>query len=239
MDDMVTRGVGLGGARQAGAGSARQILAASRWISCASRARHGPITSPRSAGSNRRRGAICLIAAEAARLTAHPDGPVIAAGSTGSMPATAKFLHAVARPAARRGGAARASIPISTTNRGRRSAVSADAQGKFTTPPASNHPQFAMHALLGSLRPPAATMSKFWATPAPHGRDVLVSETMRPSTATAQWHDRLEQPGIAAKISGGMTNLAVIEALQPGDGGAGDRGGDARGAASRTNPRHW
>src|SRR3984893_18434784 len=36
-----------------------------------------------------------LIEAEAARLTAYHDGPVIAAGSTGSMPATAKFLHAV------------------------------------------------------------------------------------------------------------------------------------------------
>src|SRR3984893_13625483 len=32
-----------------------------------------------------------LIAAEAARLTAHHDGPVIAAGSTGSMPATGKI----------------------------------------------------------------------------------------------------------------------------------------------------
>src|SRR6201999_1089415 len=38
-----------------------------------------------------------LIEAEAERLTRHPKGPVIAAGSTGSMPATAKFLHAVAR----------------------------------------------------------------------------------------------------------------------------------------------
>ena len=38
-----------------------------------------------------------LITAEAARLTAHHQGPVIAAGSTGSMPTTAKFLHAVAK----------------------------------------------------------------------------------------------------------------------------------------------
>src|ERR1700749_1992163 len=38
-----------------------------------------------------------LITAEAARLTAHHKGPVIAAGSTGSMPTTAKFLHAVAK----------------------------------------------------------------------------------------------------------------------------------------------
>src|SRR5882724_4683633 len=37
-----------------------------------------------------------LIEAEARRLTRHHDGPVIAAGSTGSMPATAKFLQAVA-----------------------------------------------------------------------------------------------------------------------------------------------
>src|SRR3954447_18224260 len=37
-----------------------------------------------------------LIEAEPARLTAHHEGPVVAAGSTGSMPATAKFLTAVA-----------------------------------------------------------------------------------------------------------------------------------------------
>src|SRR5262249_50242063 len=38
-----------------------------------------------------------LITAEAARLSAHHRGPVIAAGSTGSMPTTAKFLQAVAK----------------------------------------------------------------------------------------------------------------------------------------------
>src|SRR5258705_3536937 len=37
-----------------------------------------------------------LIEAEAARLTAHHEGPAVAAGSTGSMPATPKFLPAVA-----------------------------------------------------------------------------------------------------------------------------------------------
>src|SRR3954454_5849308 len=38
-----------------------------------------------------------LIDAEAARLTRQHDGPVTAAGSTGSMPSTAKFLHALAK----------------------------------------------------------------------------------------------------------------------------------------------
>ena len=36
-----------------------------------------------------------LIEAEAARLTGHHEGPVIAAGSTGSMPTTARSLHAI------------------------------------------------------------------------------------------------------------------------------------------------
>ena len=47
----------------------------------------------------------------------------------------------------------------------------------------------------------SAATSKSWAAPAPHGRDVLVSETMRPSNATAQWHRRLAEPEIAEKIS--------------------------------------
>src|ERR1019366_9079683 len=33
--------------------------------------------------------------------------------------------------------------------------------------------------------------------------------------ASAQWHRRLAQPEIALKISGGMTNLAVIQADNP------------------------
>jgi ATP-dependent helicase/nuclease subunit B len=154
-----------------------------------------------------------LIEAEAARLTAHHEGPVIAAGSTGSMPATAKFLHAVA-------GLSQGAVVLPgldtdldddawQTIGGIR-----DAQGKFTTPPASNHPQFAMQGLLdrfGIKRSDIETLGER----APHGREVLVSETMRPSTATEQWHDRLEQPEIAAKISGGMANLAVVAAPNP------------------------
>src|SRR3984893_14905741 len=50
-----------------------------------------------------------LIDAEAARLTRQNDGPVIAAGSTGSMPSTAKFLQARARTA--EGGRASARSP--------------------------------------------------------------------------------------------------------------------------------
>lgn len=154
-----------------------------------------------------------LIEAEAARLTAHHEGPVIAAGSTGSMPATAKFLHAVAR--LEQGAVVLPGLD-SDLDDGAWQTIGGvrDAQGKFTTPPASNHPQYAMHGLLdrfGIKRNDVETLGE----PAPHGRDVLVSETMRPSTATEQWHDRLEQPEISAKISGGMSNLAVVAAPNP------------------------
>src|SRR6202022_600335 len=89
-----------------------------------------------------------------------------------------------------------------------------DTKGKLTTPPASNHPQFAMHTLLhrfGIKRSDVEILGE----PAPHGRDVLVSEAMRPSNASAQWHRRLSQPEVVEKISAGMANLAVIEAANP------------------------
>jgi ATP-dependent helicase/nuclease subunit B len=154
-----------------------------------------------------------LISAEAARLTAHPDGPVIAAGSTGSMPATAKFLHAVAKLP--HGAVV---LPGLDTDLDEESWATIggirDSKGKFNTLPASNHPQFAMHALLDRLGLRRDDVEML-GTPAPHGRDVLMSEVMRPSTATAQWHDRLAQPDIAAKIAGGLKDLAVVAAPNP------------------------
>ncbi len=154
-----------------------------------------------------------LIAAEAARLTAHHDGPVIAAGSTGSMPATAKFLHAVA--ALSHGAVVLPGLDTDLDDEAWQGIGGIkDAQGKFTTHPASNHPQFAMHALLQRFGM-ARSDVEILGTPAPQGRDVLVSEAMRPSNATAQWHERLREPEVAAKIAGAMKNLAVIEAPNP------------------------
>ncbi|MCA6126322.1 double-strand break repair protein AddB, partial [Bradyrhizobium sp. WSM 1704] len=154
-----------------------------------------------------------LIEAEAARLTKHRAGPVIAAGSTGSMPATAKFLHAVAKLP---NGAV--VLPGLDTDLDEDSWRTIGGErgddGRFTMPPSSNHPQFAMHALLDRLGIRRRDVESL-AAPAPQGREMLVSETMRPSTATAQWHDRLERPEIAARIAVGMANLAVVEAPNP------------------------
>jgi ATP-dependent helicase/nuclease subunit B len=154
-----------------------------------------------------------LIEAEAARLTAHHDGPVIAAGSTGSMPSTARLLHTVA-------GLPRGAVVLP----GLDTDLDDDAwqliggvrnaDGRFTAHPASNHPQFAMHALLDRFGIKRRDV-EILGSPAPQGRDVLVSEAMRPSNATAQWHRRLGKPEISEKISLGMSNLAVIAAANP------------------------
>ena len=68
-----------------------------------------------------------------------------------------------------------------------------------------------MHALLdrfGIQRRDVAILG----TPASHGRELLMSETMRPSSATEKWHDRLAQPDVSEKIARGMENLSVVEA---------------------------
>jgi ATP-dependent helicase/nuclease subunit B len=151
-----------------------------------------------------------LIDAEAGRLTRHYDGPVIAAGSTGSMPSTAKLLQAVARLP--HGAVVLPGLDTDLDDGAWRSIGGVkDAQGAVTAPPAFNHPQYAMHALLtrfGIKRGDVENLGK----PAPGGREMLASEAMRPSNATSEWHDRLKRPDIAAKIAAGMDKLAVVEA---------------------------
>lgn len=154
-----------------------------------------------------------MIAAEAARLTAHHKGPVIAAGSTGSMPTTAKFLDAVARLPM--GAVVLPGLDTDLDEESWRGiGGERDDSCRFTEHPSSNHPQFAMHALLERFGIRRGDVEILQA-PASDGRDVLLSEAMRPSSATAQWHDRLERPDVAAHIAAGMKGLAVIAAPNP------------------------
>lgn len=154
-----------------------------------------------------------LIDAEAARLAKHHDGPVIAAGSTGSMPSTAKFLHVVARLP--HGAVVLPGLDTDLDDEAWKSIGGVkDAQGRSAMPPASNHPQYAMHTLLarfGIKRPDVEILGR----PARGGREILASEAMRPSNATAEWHDRLKLLDISAQIAAGMEKLAVIEAANP------------------------
>src|SRR5438270_664442 len=82
------------------------------------------------------------------RSTFHPNlASSIAAGSTGSMPSTAKFLEVIAK--LRHGAVVLPGLDTDLDDAAWQTIGGVrDAKGAFTTPPASNHPQYAMHALL-------------------------------------------------------------------------------------------
>jgi len=159
-----------------------------------------------------------LINLESARLAAARHGPVIAAGSTGSMPATAKLLATIARLP--HGAVVLPGLDTdldddawnAIAQRGEDGGEDGGDGGQVRDPdswPAFGHPQFAMRALLARigigrgevvrLRPPAA-----------HGREVLLSEALRPARATDRWQNRLR--AVDADLTRGLAGLTVVEA---------------------------
>lgn len=148
-----------------------------------------------------------LIKAESARLAARADGPVIAAGSTGSMPATAELLATIA--ALPHGAVVLPGLDTDLDPEsweligGRR-----DAEGRESA--AAGHPQFAMQSLLrriGIVRQEIVMLGK----PAAHGRERLVSEALRPAAATHRWRD-LVASDFADRLASALASLSVIEA---------------------------
>ena len=153
-----------------------------------------------------------LIEAEAARIAVLP-GPFIAAGSTGSMPSTAKFLHAIARHP--QGAVVLPGLDTDLDSESWRAIGGIrDPEGRFTEHPLSSHPQYALHGLLDLMGLDRDAVEAL-AAPAAHGRELLASEALRPATRTAQWHQRLAEQDIAARIEAGFGNLAIVEAANP------------------------
>src|SRR6266852_4387364 len=138
-----------------------------------------------------------LIKAEAERLAARGDGPVIAAGSTGSMPATAELIATVARLA--HGAVV---LPGLDTDLDAESweliAGRRDAAGRELVAPAVGHPQSAMQALLrriGIARERVLVLGN----PSAHRRERYVSEALRPAAVTDRWR-QLGSPEFAAEL---------------------------------------
>jgi ATP-dependent helicase/nuclease subunit B len=145
-----------------------------------------------------------LIEAERMRLQNHADGPVIAAGSTGSMPSTAALLAAIAKLP--RGAVVLPGLDTRLDDAAwEMIAADKDDAG------APGHPQFAMQALLRRIGIEREEVAEL-APPAPHGREWLLSEVMRPAEATETWPARLNAPEFSAHADAGFADLAVIEA---------------------------
>ncbi|MFN3349757.1 double-strand break repair protein AddB [Pseudorhodoplanes sp.] len=145
-----------------------------------------------------------LIDAETARLQRGVTGPVIAAGSTASMPSTAKLLAAIA---SLQNGAV--VLPGLDTDLDEESWDSIG--GGEGRNPAPGHPQFSMHAFLQGLGVKRRDVTTL-VPAAAHGRERLASEAMRPAEATDRWRDTLTDDGFEAIKAAGFDGIALIEA---------------------------
>ena len=143
-----------------------------------------------------------LIDAERNRLEAH-GGPVIAAGSTGSMPATAQLLATIA-------GLPRGAVVLPGLDSDLDDESWTLIGGGEKEGPVSGHPQLAMHALLrriGIARGEVARLGE--SSPRAH----FMSEAMRPSQATERWAQCIDE----ATRDAALANVAVIEAANAED----------------------
>jgi len=123
-----------------------------------------------------------LIKAEINRLAARDDGPVIAAGSTGSMPATAELIAAVAKLP--HGAVVLPGLDLGVDQESWRIIAAGAENG--ADGPALGHPQFAMQALLrriGITRDQVAILG----TPIAPARERYVAEALRPAATTHHW----------------------------------------------------
>jgi ATP-dependent helicase/nuclease subunit B len=148
-----------------------------------------------------------LIKAEAARLARKTDGLVVAAGSTGSIPATAELIATIAHLP--HGAVV---LPGLDTDLDEDSWKLIAGSEKKNIAPAPAHPQFAMQALLTRI---GITRADVETLVTPRGRERLVSEALRPAAATDQWRQVSADDAFAVHADAATETLTVIEAANP------------------------
>ena len=151
-----------------------------------------------------------MLAAEAARLARNPPhGPVIAAGSTGSIPATARLLGTIAR--LQNGAVVLPGLDFDLDEPSWRSIGAAD------QPSACGHPQFGLKKLIGTIgltRMDIAELAK--PAPALGARRRLLSEALRPADTTDLW--TANRPIVdQALAQGALAGVSLVEAANERD----------------------
>ena len=140
------------------------------------------------------------IAALAQRLkSARPNFPVIAAGSTGSIPATADLLAAIA-------AMPKGAVVLPGLDR----ALDEESWTRVGDDP--GHPQFGLRQLLTRLGIDRAEV-KDWYEADAKPRETLLRETLRPAPTTDAWR-ALAESG-AGDVKNGTAGLTLVEAADP------------------------
>lgn len=143
-----------------------------------------------------------LILAEAERLEAlPPEGPVIVAGVTGSIPATVTLMRAVA--ALPQGAIVLPALDLD---------LDEDSWSHVAQSP--EHPQFGLKKLIDSL---GIARGDVRVLPGPRAsknlqrRAALISEAMRPSQTTEHWH-RYTAESDRNEVTAALSGVSLIEA---------------------------
>jgi len=135
----------------------------------------------------------------AARLEATPPGEmVIAAGSTGSIPATAQLLGAIAR-------LPNGAVVLPGLDRG----LDDGSWEKLE----EGHPQFGLKQLLACIGTDRADVQDWDAASLNLAREHLLSESLRPAPTTDAWRTLIQHGG--GDLSAGTRGLAVLSASDP------------------------
>jgi ATP-dependent helicase/nuclease subunit B len=148
-----------------------------------------------------------LIEAERKRLETH-HGPVIAAGSTGSMPATASLLATIAKLP--HGAVVLPGLDTDLDDESWDMIGEIKDGVRVVQAPSFGHPQLAMHGLLRRIR---IAREEVVALGPSGAREKLTSEALRPPDATEHWAARLDDLTRETALAG----VTVIEAANAED----------------------
>ncbi len=142
------------------------------------------------------------ILSEAERLAASaPEGPVIVAGVTGSIPATVQLMRAV-------GGLSQGAIVLPGLD------PHLDDESWAKVPDHPEHPQFGLRTLLDRLgldRQDVHVLAGTEPSAAQDNRATLVAEAMRPSGTTGRWHAYTMEADREA-VRAALADVSLIEA---------------------------
>ena len=146
------------------------------------------------------------IRAEAARLAARPPiGPVIAAGSTGSIPATADLLSVIARLEA-------GAVVLPGLSRDPDERSWSVIRGERPAPSVLGHPQYGLARLLGRIGVGRDEVVDI-GTPQPAlaWRRSLIDEALRPAETTDLWVER-RAAFPASDVAAAFAGVSLVEA---------------------------
>ena len=144
---------------------------------------------------------VLALKALGARLqAAPPDGWIIAAGSTGSIPATAELLDVIAR------------LPKgAVVLPGLDQRLDEDSWQRLDDDP--GHPQYGLRELLLRMKTERADVEDWFAPPQNPAREQMLRETLRPAPTTDTWRALTQKGG--DEIAQGLNDIALVTAADP------------------------